>query len=44
MRLLGRDSGAVRLPLVEASKEATVRISEILANFGLSKLEAVAHA
>ena len=44
MRLLGRDSGAVRLPLVEASKEATVRISEILATFGLSKLEAVAHA
>jgi 4-hydroxy-tetrahydrodipicolinate synthase len=44
LRLLGRDSGAVRLPLVEASKEATVRISEILANFGLSKLEAVAHA
>ena len=44
MRVLGRDSGAVRLPLVEASKEATVRISEILANFGLSKLEAVAHA
>lgn len=44
MRLLGRDSGAVRLPLVEASKEATVRISEILAIFGLSKLEAVAHA
>jgi 4-hydroxy-tetrahydrodipicolinate synthase len=44
MRLLGRDSGAVRLPLAEASKDAVARIGEILATFGLSKLEAAARA
>jgi 4-hydroxy-tetrahydrodipicolinate synthase len=42
MRLLGRDSGAVRLPLAEASKETVARIGEILAGAGLVKLEAVA--
>jgi 4-hydroxy-tetrahydrodipicolinate synthase len=42
MRLLGRDSGAVRLPLAEASKESVAKIAEILANAGLLKLEAVA--
>jgi 4-hydroxy-tetrahydrodipicolinate synthase len=41
MRLLGRDSGAVRLPLAEASKETVVKIGEILASAGLLKLEAV---
>ena len=44
MKLLGRDSGAVRLPLAEASKETTARVGEILANFGLSKLEMAARA
>ena len=44
MKLLGRDTGAVRLPLADASKESVVRIGEILANFGLTKLEAVARA
>ena len=42
MRLLGRDSGAVRLPLVEASTEATTKIGTILSQFGFTKLEAVA--
>ncbi len=42
MKLLGRDSGAVRLPLAEASKETVTRVSEILAHFGLSQLETVA--
>jgi 4-hydroxy-tetrahydrodipicolinate synthase len=42
MRLLGRDSGAVRLPLAEASKETVVRITEILANAGLLKLDSAA--
>jgi 4-hydroxy-tetrahydrodipicolinate synthase len=42
MRLLGRDSGAVRLPLAEALKETAARIGEILAAAGLLKLEAVA--
>ena len=41
MRLLGRDSGAVRLPLAEASKETVARIAEILAAAGLLKLESV---
>ena len=41
MRLLGRDSGAVRLPLAEASKETVAKITEILANAGLLKLESV---
>ena len=40
MKLLGRDSGAVRLPLAEASKDAVARISEILANFGMARLAA----
>jgi 4-hydroxy-tetrahydrodipicolinate synthase len=44
MKLLGRDTGAVRLPLVEASKDAVVRIGEILANFGMAKLETVVRA
>jgi 4-hydroxy-tetrahydrodipicolinate synthase len=44
MRLLGRDSGAVRLPLAEASRETQARIGEILANFGMSKLDLVARA
>ena len=44
MRLLGRDSGTVRLPLAEASKETQARIGEILANFGLARLEAAARA
>ena len=44
MKLLGRDSGAVRLPLAEASKETTARVGEILANFGLSKLEMATRA
>ncbi|MFM7261396.1 MAG: 4-hydroxy-tetrahydrodipicolinate synthase, partial [bacterium] len=44
MKLLGRDSGSVRLPLAEASKDAVARIGEILANFGLTKLEAVTRA
>jgi 4-hydroxy-tetrahydrodipicolinate synthase len=41
MRILGRDSGAVRLPLAEASKETVARIAEILATAGLTKLEAI---
>lgn len=41
MKLLGRDSGAVRLPLAEASREATARIGEILASVGLARLEGV---
>jgi hypothetical protein len=32
----------VRLPLAEASKETVVRIAEILATAGLTKLEAIA--
>lgn len=44
MRLLGRDTGAVRLPLTEASKDAVAKIGEILANFGLAKLETAARA
>ena len=44
MKLLGRDSGAVRLPLAEASKETQAKIGEILANFGMARLEAVARA
>ena len=44
MKLLGRDSGAVRLPLAEASREAQARIGEILATFGLARLETVARA
>lgn len=40
MRVLGRDSGAVRLPLAEASKETVARIGEILAHVGLARLEA----
>lgn len=44
MRLLGRDSGAVRLPLAEASRETQAKIGEILANFGMSKLDMVARA
>ena len=39
MKLLGRDSGSVRLPLAEASKETVAKISEVLANFGIAKLE-----
>ena len=42
MRLLDRDSGAVRQPLAEASKDAVARIGELLANFGLARLESVA--
>jgi 4-hydroxy-tetrahydrodipicolinate synthase len=41
MRIIGRDSGAVRLPLAEASKETVARIAEILATAGLTKLEAI---
>jgi len=41
MRILGRDSGAVRLPLVEASKDANTRIGELLASFGLAKLDMI---
>jgi len=44
MKMLGRDTGAVRLPLAPASSDATVRIAEILTNFGLKKTEATAHA
>ncbi len=44
MKLLGRDSGAVRLPLAEASREAQGKIGEILATFGLARLEAVVRA
>lgn len=44
MKLLGRDSGAVRLPLAEASKETAARVGEILANFGLAKLEMATRA
>jgi 4-hydroxy-tetrahydrodipicolinate synthase len=42
MRLLGRDTGAVRQPLAEASKDAVARIGELLANFGLARLESAA--
>jgi 4-hydroxy-tetrahydrodipicolinate synthase len=41
MKILGRDSGALRLPLVAPSKDVSVRISELLAEFGLKRLEAV---
>jgi 4-hydroxy-tetrahydrodipicolinate synthase len=41
MRILGRDSGALRLPLVAPAKDVTVRIGELLAEFGLKRLEAV---
>ena len=43
-RELGHRVGAVRLPLAPASSDATVRIAEILTNFGLKKAEATAHA
>ncbi len=39
MRILGRDTGAVRLPLAEASKDTVARISEILTHLNLSTLE-----
>jgi 4-hydroxy-tetrahydrodipicolinate synthase len=38
MKLLGRDSGAVRLPLAEASKETQAKVGEMIAGFGLAKL------
>jgi 4-hydroxy-tetrahydrodipicolinate synthase len=38
MRILGRDSGSVRLPLAEASKETVARIHEILTNLNLARL------
>jgi 4-hydroxy-tetrahydrodipicolinate synthase len=41
MKILGRDTGSLRLPLVPPTKEATTRISELLAEFGLRRLEAV---
>jgi len=44
MRILGRDSGAVRLPLAEASKQTVDRINEILTNLNLSKLGNAVHA
>ncbi len=44
MRLLGRDRGNVRLPLAEASKDANTKISTLLAEFGLARLERVAGA
>ncbi len=42
MRILGRDSGALRLPLVPPSKEIAAKIGELLAEFGLRRLEAAA--
>ena len=42
--ILGRDSGAVRLPLAEASKQTVDRINEILTNLNLSKLGNAVHA
>jgi 4-hydroxy-tetrahydrodipicolinate synthase len=44
MKLLGRDSGAVRLPLAAASRETVDRIAEILAQSSLTRLESVARA
>jgi 4-hydroxy-tetrahydrodipicolinate synthase len=44
MKLLGRDSGAVRLPLAAASKETADRIAEILAQSSLTRLETVVRA
>lgn len=41
MRILGRDSGVLRLPLVAPGKDVTAKIGELLAEFGLRRLEAV---
>lgn len=41
MRILGRDSGSLRLPLVAPSKDVSAKIGELLAEFGLKRLEAV---
>lgn len=41
MKILGRDSGALRLPLVAPSKEVSARIVELLADVGLARLEAM---
>lgn len=42
MKILGRDTGALRLPLVPPSREATAKIGELLAELGLERLAAVA--
>jgi 4-hydroxy-tetrahydrodipicolinate synthase len=44
MKILGRDSGALRLPLVAPSKDVVAKIGELLAEFGLARLEAAANA
>ncbi|MEY3027113.1 MAG: 4-hydroxy-tetrahydrodipicolinate synthase [Phycisphaerales bacterium] len=44
MKLLGRDSGSVRLPLAPASRETVDRIAEILAKSSLTRLESVVRA
>ncbi len=44
MRILGRDSGALRLPMVAPSKDVSARIGELLAEFGLKRLEAATSA
>jgi 4-hydroxy-tetrahydrodipicolinate synthase len=41
MKILGRDTGALRLPLVPPSKDATAKIVELLAEVGLARLEAM---
>jgi 4-hydroxy-tetrahydrodipicolinate synthase len=44
MRILGRDTGALRLPMTAPSKEVAARIGELLAEFGLQRLEAATTA
>ncbi|MBL9119483.1 MAG: 4-hydroxy-tetrahydrodipicolinate synthase [Phycisphaerae bacterium] len=41
MRILGRDSGVLRLPMVGPGKDVAAKIGELLAEFGLKRLEAV---
>jgi len=44
MRILGRDTGSLRLPMTAPSKEVTAKISALLAELGLMRLEAATTA
>ncbi|MDZ4831150.1 MAG: 4-hydroxy-tetrahydrodipicolinate synthase [Phycisphaerae bacterium] len=44
MMILRRDTGALRLPLVAPSKDVVAKILELLAEFGLARLEAATNA